>query len=278
MIEKISATLRGILDSPLAHRKKGAYIHQKPDLSMDPLVDNLALNQVQQLLPQVMTLARRRSCASEQIGQTIFAREDNIASLLTNWYLLDGWKKTDLPEIMRSDLECVLSPDPHPTSTLQQRVLLSNVGSQTIDAYEYGQINPFQFHVSTHKVSFADTLAPSMDFSARVQTIISFDGEPKGHKHQIRYFKALLSAYALADILESQDMSNDQNKILLKDRKSFATSWVTFAQRVRTLGINPHTLTPDANLLYSLGKVHESAYLFETYDYVFHNQKHIAFR
>ncbi len=135
------------------------------------------------------------------------------------------------------------------------------------DHYSYGDINPFIFRNEDESVSLRDTLFDRMDFPTRISTIISFDPEMRGHKHQIRYFRSLLVAYSLAHISNDRGEESDSIRVLLRDERALANGWIAVARRMDNFFIKPKGLPPDENFLYDQNKVYESAVLFDTYRY-----------
>ncbi len=234
----------------------------------DVEVERLGYEETLLLARHLMTLARRRRCATNHLGEYA-TRERGLNWQLEGWYYINGFTDADdAHSKMLDDLEAI-AQDPDQTSrTIKERVILTNYFSERgelEDCYSYGEINPFIFETEGRIVGLRDTLFDQMDFPSRVSTIVSFDPEIRGHKHQIRYFRSLLVAYSLAHILNDRGIESDPITIFLQDERALANGWLAVAQRMKSFSITPDGLPPDENFLYDHGKVSESAMLFNGY-------------
>lgn len=186
------------------------------------------------------------------------------------WYR-QRCSKEECFSLLESDIVTLLANPEQISDVFKSRIILTNYFSrshQLEDCYGYGDIEPALFLSDGKSISFRDTLFDRVDFPQRVQLITSFDPEPKGHKHQIRYFRVLLSAYSMAHALKA--ISTDVNvqqvvDFLLKDEIELARGWMTAKNRANNIGLNPREFLPDESMLYSTAKVQESASLFEIY-------------
>jgi len=240
--------------------------------SFTPNTDVEALTTDETLLTtrQLMTLSRRRRCAANHLGLNNPFSERFLDSDITNWYLNRGYTQEHLAQVLGADLIAILENPTQISQALQKRIILTGYFSygELVDHYDYGDIHPFTFKTEETTVNFRDTLSDRMSFPQRIATVISFDPESRGHKHQIRYFRALLAAYSLAHILKKSttDVATQQAiELLLQDEVELARGWVTTKKHAEELGINYLNFPPDENLLYSQDKVLESGYLFREY-------------
>lgn len=220
------------------------------------------------LTRKLMTLSRRRRCATEHLEGTI-GMEESIDFALTYWYLKNGSNEENLLQVIQSDLRAINSDPTQVSRALKKRVLLTRYFSPTKkleDCYSYGNIEPFVFESDRlGKFSLRDTFYDRLTFPQRINTVVSFDPEVKGHKHQIRYFRALLASYSLARILVKIGLRDPVVDSFVSDELALATGWLTLANRLKKLSIDPQQLPPDESLLYDQDKVNESAMLFDLY-------------
>lgn len=232
-----------------------------PDSDVEALDQNGLLDHTRKL----MTLSRRRRCAAEQMGASSLLHEGQINTSLIGWYMHSGLSVSDAYQAMQKDL-VALTHDPSTVSPiLQTRVLLTN---EEEDIYNYGQVDPFNFSSNERGLTLRDTLNDHLRFPDRVSTITSFDPEVRGHRHQIRYFRALLVAYSMAHVLQAKtrDPQCREDVItFLEDEKALASGWFTTVQQLQKLSVDPKNFEPDECLLYSREKVYESAALLYIY-------------
>ncbi len=234
----------------------------------DRNIAELDISSTLQLTRQTMTLSRRRRCAGEHLDA--FPTEEGMLPFqLSSWYAENGFNEQSMIDQMSADLKAVSNNPTQVSDTLKKRVLLTKYFSRTgdlEDCYDYGNIEPFVFESDRFgKFGLRETLHDIMSFPQRVEAVISFDPEPKGSKHQIRYFRALLASYAIAHYLHMKKIKDPHLDIFLSDEVALARSWVSLVKKIQKLSIDPYGLSPDESLLYERGKVSESAMLFNRY-------------
>lgn len=249
-------------------------------MALEPTVEALGGEETQVLLRQVMTLARRRRCATEHlggdIGMAVFLGEENLTAPVTNWYFGRGHTHKTVARVAQEDVTAIAQSLPV-SNTLRRRILLTDFFSpgKLEDTYRYGEIDPYVFESTGGLISLRDTLFDRMGFAERVRAITSFDPEVQGHRHQIRYFRALLASYALAhmvyDKVEVGAEVSESAQLLLDDEVALARGWFSLAERAAGFDIEPMALAPDPSWLYSPSKVIESARLFDHYAMVSRN-------
>lgn len=236
----------------------------------DSEVERLDRDETSLLVRHLMTLARRRRCATNHLDENVYD-ERRLDWSLKNWYRKNGYAdEGSALDRMSDDLEAIIEDPALVGEAIKKRIILTDYFSRKgklEDHYSYGDINPFIFGNEDKSVSLRDTLFDRMDFPTRISTIISFDPEVRGHKHQIRYFRSLLVAYSLAHILNDEGVRNDSIRVLLRDERALANGWLAVAQRMDNFLIKPKGLAHDENFLYSQNKVYESAELFNRYRY-----------
>lgn len=239
-----------------------------PDKDVEALGDDESLFFTRQL----MTLARRRRCAVNHMGELDPFLERGLDWKVKRWYLGNGYSENNVEQALQSDLIAVLEDSAQISKALKRRIILTDYftggwGQEPLkDEYGYGDINPFQFESRGTVVDFRDTLFDKMSFPERVDTIISFDPEIRGHRHQIRYFRGLQVAYSLAHLVSQKSEGGVQQAVdlLLEDELALARGWITTANRIdRPKDL--WALLPDESLLYSQDKVYESAHLLYRY-------------
>lgn len=237
--------------------------------AQNPDIEELEPNELLLLTRQLMTLARRRRCATNHLGEDAL-NERGIDWKLESWYYENGY--TDAQEAytkMRTDLEVILNNPTQASETIKKRVLLTNYfsgGGMLEDNYSFGEINPFFFESEGVMIGLRDTFFDRMKFPTRMATIVSFDPEIQEHRHQIRYWRALLVSYSLAHILrEVNGESGDAISLVLQDELAMANGWLMVAEKLEKLSIKPEDFSPDESLLYDSGKVWESTMLFDEY-------------
>jgi hypothetical protein len=234
----------------------------------DGEVERLGYEETLLLARYLMTLARRRRCATNHLGEYA-TKERALDWRLEGWYYKNGYTDADTAHSkMLDDLGAITEDPAQISEVIRKRVILTDYFSdrgKLEDCYSYGEINPFIFEAEDGIVSLRDTLFDQTDFLSRVSTIISFDPEIRGHKHQIRYFRSLLVAYSLAHILSDRGIESDSITTCLQDEQALANGWLAVAQRMKNFSIRPDELPPDESFLYDQGKVSESAMLFDEY-------------
>jgi len=235
----------------------------------NPDIEVLGTGELLLLTKQLMTLSRRRRCATNHLGEDAL-NERGIDSRIVSWYYKNGY--VDIQEAcakMQSDLEAILDNPTQASEIIKKRILLTNYFSdrgELEDCYSYGKMNPFYFESGEEIVSLRNTFFDKMGFPTRIATIVSFDPEIQGHRHQIRYWRALLVTYSLAHILREVDgESGDSTSLVLQDELAMANGWLTVAKELEKLSIKPENFSPDESLLYNSWKVLESAMLFDEY-------------
>jgi len=240
-----------------------------PIPAQNPDIEELEPNELLLLARQLMTLARRRRCATNHLGEDAL-NERGIDWRLESWYYINGY--TDAQEAytrMQTDLEAILGNPTQASEIIKKRILLTNYFSdrgELEDNYSYGEIDPFCFESDGVIVSLRDTFFDRMKFPTRIATIVSFDPKIQGHRHQIRYWRALLASYSLAHILKKiNGKSGDTISLVLQDELAMANGWLMVAEKLEKLSIRPENFSPDESLLYDSGKVWESAMLFDEY-------------
>jgi len=204
----MSGFLRSIFGGGSAKERGGRLSRSQV---FDEEVSKLNYDETLLLTRYLMTLARRRRCATNHLGGDI-PNERGLDGMLGGWYYQNGYTDADALDVMAADLEAITQNATQTSEVVNRRVLWTDYfsnGEQLEDYYSYGKINPFTFGSHGGPISLRDTLFDRMGFPGRVSTIISFDPEIKGHRHQIRYFRALLTAYSLAHILGSSGREKD---------------------------------------------------------------------
>ncbi len=257
--------LWSVLTSHFNSRKEsdGGYgsIPDNSILELDP-------DSILQLTRQTMALARRRRCATEQLDGDLTS-ERSILFALGSWYLKNGLTRDDMAPAILTDLTAVYNSPDQISYVLKKRILLTRYYSKTgepEDCYHYGNIDPFAFQSGgAIPVGLRSTFHDVMPFAQRIGTIISFDPETRGFKHQIRYFRTLLAAYGMAHLLTMEGIKDPVVDAVHADERAFAKGWLSLAKKMEELSINPFDQPPDENLLYKKSKVAESAMLFNTY-------------
>ncbi|NCN82349.1 MAG: hypothetical protein GW947_00115 [Candidatus Pacebacteria bacterium] len=218
---------------------------------------------------QVLALLRRRRCAANHLGLDNPFHERGLDWQTRAWYLDNGSSEEELVASLQSDLIALLENPGRVSAALRERIIFTSYFSgQLEDYYEYGvDVEPLIFSSEGSPINFRNTLFDKISFPRRMELIASFDPEPKGHRHQIRYFRVLLFAYSLAHMLQASADPATQAaaKLLLQDEAEFARGLVTVKSCADTTGINFGNLPLDENLLYSKDKVSESVDLFERY-------------
>ena len=221
-----------------------------------------------QLTRQTLALSRRRRCATEHLEGNLI-NETSVASSIESWYLDNGFDRKNMASAAFSDIQAIYNNPTHVSDTLKRRILLTRYFSRTgelEDYYDYGNIEPFIFESErAGKIELRETFHDSLSFPQRVETVISFNPETKGFKHQIRYFRALLATYGIAYLLSIKGIKDPLIDAIYTDEKAFAQGWVSLAKKMKELSIDPWQLPPDESLLYDEHKVAESAMLFSIY-------------
>jgi hypothetical protein len=234
----------------------------------DRSVAELDLNSTLQLARQTLMLSRRRRCATEHLdGDLIY--ESSVAFALESWYSHHGVSREDVAAVALSDLQAIYNNPKDVNDTLKKRILLTRYFSRTgelEDCYEYGDIEPFIFESEgAGKIGLRETFHDRLPFPQRVETVVSFNPETKGFKHQIRYFRALLASYGIARLLSAKGVRNPLIDAVQTDEKALAHEWLSLAKKMKELSIDPWQLLPDESMLYDDYKVAESAMLFNMY-------------
>jgi hypothetical protein len=215
-----------------------------------------------------MALSRRRRCATEQLDGDLTS-ERSILFALGSWYLNNGLSRDDMAPAMLTDLNAIYNSPDQISDVLKKRILLTRYYSkigEPEDCYGYGNINPLVFqNGGTISVGLRDTFSDVIPFVQRIETVVSFDPETRGSKHQIRYFRALLATYGITHLLTMEGIKDPVVDAVHADERAFAKGWLSLAKKMEELSIEPFDLSVDKNLLYNSGKVAESAMLFNTY-------------
>lgn len=235
---------------------------------IDRSIAELDPSSILQLTRQTLALSRRRRCATEHLGGDL-SDERSVAYAIGSWYLDNGFDRQNMASTAFSDLQAIYTNPTHVSDVLKKRILLTRYFSSTgklEDCYDYGNIEPFIFeNERAGRIELRETFHDRLSFPQRVETVISFNPETKGFKHQIRYFRALLATYGLARLLSMKGIKDPLIDAVYTDEKTFAQGWLSLAKRMKELSIDPWQLPPDESLLYSQDKVEESAMLFGMY-------------
>jgi len=257
---------------PLFSGRKGK--EQQPisisSFTPDTDVEALTTNKTLLLTRQLMTLSRRRRCAINHMDVDNPFDHQTLDWEIIRWYLNNEYTQENITQALQSDLIAILENPTEISLTLQKRIIFTDYFSpgQLVDYYNYGNIHPFTFKTKETTVNFRDTLFDRISFPERVATVISFDSEIRGHKHQIRYFRSLLATYSLAHLIDQKTTDSKTQQavdLLLQDELTLAKGWITTKNHADNLGIDFMNLPPDKNLLYSQDKVYESAFLLTSY-------------
>jgi len=241
-----------------------------PPFTPDKNVEVLSADETLLLTKQLMTLSRRRRCAINHMGVDDPFDHQTLDWEIMSWYLNNGYTQENVVQALESDLIAILENPNEISLALQKRIIFTDYFSpgQLVDHYNYGDIHPFTFKTEGSTVNFRDTLFDQINFPERVATVISFDPEIKGHRHQIRYFRSLLATYSLAHLID-QKTTNLQTQqainLLLQDELALAKGWITTKNHADKLEIDFINLPPDESLLYNQDKVYESAFLLTRY-------------
>ncbi len=221
-----------------------------------------------QLTRQTMALSRRRRCGGEHLGADP-TEERMLPVLLGSWYMENGFDEQSMLYQMQSDLNAISNNPTRVSDALKRRVLLTRYFSRTgqlEDVYGYGDIEPFVFESEVAgRVGLRDTFQDRLTFPRRVETVISFDPDAKGHKHQIKYFRALLASYAIAQYLRFSGVKDPNLDVFLTDEQLLARGWLSLARKMQQFSLDPFKLPQDDSLLYNKSKVSESAMLFNRF-------------
>jgi len=258
--------LRRFSDYLSGQRRSGEIRNTPQEISVEMLDKESTLV----LARQTMTLSRRRRCAVDHLGGDL-TNEGSLMFALGSWYLEHGITKEAVADWALSDLRAIYEDPTKVSETLKKRILLTNYFSENgelEDCYDYGNIEPFIFESEkTGKIGIRDTFYDKLPFAQRVDTVISFNPEVKGFKHQIRYFRALLTTYGLAYMSNRYRFRDPLIDATFADEKALASGWLTLDKTMKKFSIDPFQLPTDESLLYNSDKVDESASLFKMYTY-----------
>jgi hypothetical protein len=258
--------LRRLSDYLSGQKGSGEFRSIPRDVSVEALDKESTLV----LARQTMTLSRRRRCAVDHLGGDL-TNEGSVMFALERWYLEHGFTKEAVALQALSDLRAIYEDPVKVSETLKKRILLTNYFSDTgslEDCYDYGDIEPFIFESEkTGRIGIIDTFYNKLSFAQRVNTVISLNPEVRGFKHQIRYFRTLLTTYGLAYMSNRYGLKDSLIDATFADEKALAVGWLTLDKTMKKYSIDPSQLPPDESLLYNANKVAESASLFKMYTY-----------